>query len=71
MAIEEPVGFTADGQLVTAYRFTEADVADIGMAGEMYWASPAGQEQMRAFLDGLPDATITVDGYWVGGEPPC
>lgn len=63
MALEEPVGFTADGKLITAYRFTEADVADIGMASEMYAASPEGQERMRQFMDGLPDATGTFSGY--------
>ncbi len=66
MAIEEPVGFTADGKLITAYRFTEADVADIGMASDLHAASPAGRAAYEQFLDGLPTVSLTVEGYWDG-----
>lgn len=71
MAVEEPCGFTADGKLITAYRFTEADVADIGMASEMYAASPDGRERIRRFMDDLPTVTGTFSGYWDGGEQSC
>lgn len=68
MAIEEPVGFTAEGKLVTAWRWTEAERADIFMANELHAASPDGQEQLRAALDSLPSipGSITVSGYLEG-----
>lgn len=59
MAVEEPVGFTEDGKLITAYRLTEADKADIFMANEMYSASPECQEQWRAALESLPTTSGT------------
>ena len=63
MAVEEPVGFTEDGKLITGWRFTEADVADIGMASEMWWASPEGQQYLHDVLDGLPRGEITITGH--------
>jgi hypothetical protein len=63
MAVEEPVGFTEDGRLITGWRFTTADIADIGMATELHWTSPDGQQQLRDALDGLPRGEITITGY--------
>lgn len=64
MAVEEPVGFTAAGELITAFRLTEADVADIGMAGELYAASPDGQSHYRSCLDSLEPGSIEISGFW-------
>jgi hypothetical protein len=64
MATEEPVGFTSDGKLITHWRWTDADRADIMMAGGMHAASPDGQSAIRRFMDGLPDASLTIEGHW-------
>lgn len=56
-------------------RFTEADVADIGMAEEMWAASPAGREHYRRLLDSLPSVSFTLTGYFCTGTgctcPTC
>ncbi len=68
MAVEEPVGFTEDGRLITGWRFTTADIADIGMANELHWASPDGQQQLRDVLKGLQPGEITISGYFDDGR---
>jgi hypothetical protein len=50
---------------MSVYHFTEADVADISMAQEMYWASPDGQAHYGAFIASLPDATMELSGYLI------
>lgn len=68
MAVEEPVGFTKDGKLITSYRFTEADLADIGMANELYQASPDGQQLLRNVLDRLRSVRCEIGGYFDDGR---
>lgn len=63
MSVEEPIGFTPEGKLVTRFRFTESDIADIGMANEMWWASPDGQQHLHDVFDSLPTRSITISGY--------
>jgi hypothetical protein len=41
-------------------RFTEAELADIGMASEMYEASPDGQEAYRRAIEDLPVGSMII-----------
>lgn len=56
----EPYGVNDRGEVIFAYRLTEADVADILMASLMYDGSPDGQAEYAALLASLPDGSITV-----------
>lgn len=65
----EPVPwFDHDGGVHFAFRWTDAELAEIYMANEMYAASPDGQESVRRALEGLPRATIEISGTWDGDE---
>ena len=59
------MGFTEEGKLVTALRFTPGELADIFMANELYMASPDGKAQVEAMLEKhTTPATITIKGNW-------
>lgn len=65
MPVEKPVRITDEGKLITAWRMTDAERADLFMANELYGASPEGKAQLQAVLEkfGTP-GTITIKGEW-------
>lgn len=70
--VEEPAGFTPDGKLVTCYRIADPEAfwADVRMGGEMFDASPDGKAvaaAQQAWIDSLPDATVTFEGVFDEG----
>lgn len=64
MAVEEPMGFTDSGELITGWRITGTELADIFMANEMYAASPDGQDDVRGVLEQGTPGSITISGNW-------